>query len=240
MRLAVSLLARALVWAAAGALILSAVVLTGCGSSNSARSGLAKITADQKELQTLDARAADFQRGESPVSDAEAIAADYHALLAKARDQRPSRAKSDEAEVWRSFIGALALRARAADIVVRAARSGDFSHLDADIAPLNDKTRTLNNNFNHALATFRGEKPPPDQVTPSSAVKASVSALSDLKERMDAIDRRVTSSNTQPTSVAELQAIVAKWRSTIRDGQLSRGIHLELRQPSELPGRRIL
>src|SRR5206468_5495569 len=75
MRLAVSLLARALVWAAAGALILSAVVLTGCGSSNSARSGLAKITADQKELQTLDARAADFQRGESPVSDAEAIAA---------------------------------------------------------------------------------------------------------------------------------------------------------------------
>src|SRR6266540_4135449 len=93
--------------AGAGTLVLAVVLLSGCGSSSSSRAGLTKITADQKELQALDGRAADFQRGTDSVSDAEAIATDYHALLDKARSQRPDGATGDEAKVWQSFIAVL-------------------------------------------------------------------------------------------------------------------------------------
>src|SRR6266508_2071649 len=113
-------------------LVLSAIGIAPLGNHGAearadARSGLAKITADQKELQALDGRMEAFRREEGrPVSDAEALADDYHKLLDKARGQQPSSAKGDEAEVWRSLIGLMALHAQAADIVVRAARRGDF------------------------------------------------------------------------------------------------------------------
>ena len=148
-------------------------------TSKSTGAGLTKITDDQTSFfQALDGRAAAFQRGQSPASDAEAIAADYHALLGKARDQRPDGATGEEVKVWKNFIGMLAVRAQAADMLESAARAGDFSGLDAKIAVLNEKTRTLNNNFNHALATFRGEKPPADEVSATAAARASADNLS--------------------------------------------------------------
>jgi hypothetical protein len=214
-----------------------ALTAVGCvGTSSSPNSGLATIRNDQKEARAFDARGAAFQRRKTSLSYAVALDADYHRLLSKARGQRPTSAMGDEATVWKSFIGILAAKSQVWDIVVRATRAGDFSHLDSDLAPLYDKGRALSNDFNHALGSLVGGKPPPDQPVPTAAIRASATQLSQLVDRMNAIDRRAIATIVQLRSPAETRANIATRRVIVGDySQLLSAASAGARRASRLP-----
>lgn len=142
-----------------------ALLLSGCSASSSPRSGLAQITDDQKQLQALDAKAAQLPAASVNAAHAAAATADdlassYEGLEAKAESQRPTDAHGDEQTVWDSFIGILKLRAQAARSFADGAAARDMSAFRSQLGGWNRQTRQLNDQFNTALAHIRGVSPP--------------------------------------------------------------------------------